>query len=96
MKTTLTAVVLAGIISAQAVLAEVPDLGGREVVVARARIPPARRTIAQVLRGGRPGAGRKDHTGECNLGHARSLRFATVRRCAGCAQYRIGRAEPAG
>lgn len=33
MKTTLTAVVLAGIISAQAVLAEVPDLGGREVVV---------------------------------------------------------------
>ena len=33
MKTTLTAIVLAGITSAEAVLAEVPDLGGREVVV---------------------------------------------------------------
>ncbi|MYK30787.1 MAG: transporter substrate-binding domain-containing protein [Boseongicola sp. SB0670_bin_30] len=33
MKTTLTALVLAGIISADAVLAEAPDLGGREVVV---------------------------------------------------------------
>ena len=33
MKPTLTALMLAGIISAEAVLAEVPDLGGREVVV---------------------------------------------------------------